>query len=49
VDSLADRLLDTQGAPTARKLRLALEDVNGAKVEGGLRPLGVEKPGIAGR
>jgi len=49
VNSLSDRLLDPEGAAPARELRLALEHVDGAQVERGLRPFGIQEPGVAGR
>src|SRR5712691_6985484 len=48
VDALFDRLFDTQSATTTRDLRFALEHVNRAEIERRLRPLGIQKPGVAG-
>src|SRR5712692_9487764 len=49
VDSLSHRLLDPQGAAPARQLRLALEDIDGAQVERGLWPFGIQEPRVACR
>src|SRR6266853_2633571 len=48
VDALLDSLLDALGATATRDLRFALEHVHGAEVERRLRPLGVQKPSVAG-
>ena len=41
VDPLLDRLLDAERTAPAGHLRLVLEDVDGAQVEGRVRTLGI--------
>src|SRR5205807_2871010 len=48
VDPFFDRLLDAERAAPAGDLRLALEHVDGAEVEGRLGTLGIQKPCVTG-
>src|ERR1700730_8033238 len=46
VEPLRDRVANAERATAARDARAALEDVDRADVERGLRPLGVEEPRV---